>query len=534
MDLKVPPSRVRVTRRRVLQGAGLIGLGSVAAAVLAACGAPAAPPTPTAAPPPTAAAAPPTAAAPTPTAAPAATIAPAATTAPAATAAPTTAPAAATKPAGAGTVLDIWRPKYGPENVWTDSYANFESKHGGLKIKDNQLPIDQAWDQKLLTMLAGGLTSDVVYSHPYYAATFRLKGAIIALDDYAKAVDLKDFYPATIGYHSYKGKLHGLSWYSGTWLMYYNTKLLNEAGLTDPWQLYQQKQWTRDKLNEYVAKLTKGSGSDKVFGVNPPYPAPDISSIYIWGEGGDVWNEDISQTVINSDAGVRAFTYLSDLVIKGHAPNKSDVAAFAQQAGGLFGSNKVGLNECAKYCVGRVWGEAPVAQNVGMVPYPVWPTGKEYSVDGADGFGVCATSKMKDVAFEMVYQMATDLNQRLVAASFSAPSTRTVANSPAWKSGMRPWEKVEVYDISASNVRAPVCPPGFQEIRKLIMAAFDQMTLKQVTVKQGLDTLKPQIDGILKEQGAYGPGDGLVSFSGCGGPAASAGADGSSDCSTAS
>ena len=62
--------------------------------------------------------------------------------------------------------------------------------------------------------------------------------------------DLKDFYPGAIDYFRWDGKLWALPNYSGPGVYYYNTALLRQRGLEDPWELFQKGQWTIQKMDE--------------------------------------------------------------------------------------------------------------------------------------------------------------------------------------------------------------------------------------------------------------------------------------------
>ena len=68
-----------------------------------------------------------------------------------------------------------------------------------------------------------------------------------------------------------------VSGYGSSTCMFYNTKLIEDAGLESPWELYQRNEWDWDKMREYALKLTEDSDRDgvpEVYGiaVNRPFP----------------------------------------------------------------------------------------------------------------------------------------------------------------------------------------------------------------------------------------------------------------------
>lgn len=395
--------------------------------------------------------------------------------------------------------IEVWYNKYATEETWRSIYDEFEEANPGIKVKEQGIPYGEH-EQKILTTVAGGMVVDLVFTHPVSNATLASRGAIVPLDDFLSGSgrDLDDFYPGASAYYRYKDKLWGISYYSGPWLIYYNTALVEAAGLEDPMALYGKGEWSRDKFVEYAAALTKGEGMEKVYGCRRLNAQLDISCIFIWGEGGDIWNADALETLVNSDAGVAAFTFMADLVLNGYAPHPADEAAFGQIPGGIFGSEKAAISHCARFCT-LSWDGAPVADKLAMVPWFAQPDGSEYSIDGPNALGIFTKSEHKQEAWDVLWHTATRGNEVLMVGGFTCPTRRAVAEGDLWKSILRPWESAEVYSIAASNVKALFQPPGFVEITQLINTAYEDMLGGEESVKQILDRVKPKIDEILQE-----------------------------------
>src|SRR5262245_27320644 len=214
----------RITRRRLLAGLGLAGLG----AALAACGQQT-PPTPVPPPPPKPAApeptkpaatapAPTTAPAAPPTTAPAEARAPAPTSAPAQAAAPTTAPAAPAKPAAGGPVKTL---TYfaGPEDLasinrrmkWFEDQG-FYQEHPNIKVEWVNVPgVAEFW-QKLLTSVAAGTPPDFAKAKEAFIFELAARRGLAQLDPYVKSSGLNPdtFAPAGWQNYQYKGGQYGL------------------------------------------------------------------------------------------------------------------------------------------------------------------------------------------------------------------------------------------------------------------------------------------------------------------------------------
>lgn len=109
-----------------------------------------------------------------------------------------------------------------------------------------------------------------------------------------------------------------VSGYGSSTCMFYNTKLIDDAGLESPWELYKRNEWDWDKMREYALKLTEDGDRDgvpEVYGiaVNRPFPM-----LYSTGKVcGDFDGKNMSfhNNIEDSDI-ARAMTLLSNLVTK--------------------------------------------------------------------------------------------------------------------------------------------------------------------------------------------------------------------------
>ncbi len=215
--------RARVTKRRFLTTAAMLGGVPLLGALLEACSA-ATPAAPTSAAAPTAAAAKPAAAAATTAPAPAATTAPAAAPTTAAAAAPTAAPtpaaaAAAANPAAGGPLKFVgWR--YHPEIV-EENVATFKQ----LYNEDvNYQLVAGEYHAVAETKMIGGERFDMMYSEEDHLVRWMRASWIRDIDALPGAKELtKLMYPSNVkDLTTPDGKLGGLPYYSGHQSFIYN------------------------------------------------------------------------------------------------------------------------------------------------------------------------------------------------------------------------------------------------------------------------------------------------------------------------
>lgn len=93
-----------------------------------------------------------------------------------------------------------------------------------------------------------------------------------------------------------------LSGINDVYMIVYNKRLIQEAGLEDPINLYNNGQWTYDKLQEYLKRLTKRSsdGSILIDGLQTTTPNIMIESL-VTMNGGSVIKADAASGKLKSD-----------------------------------------------------------------------------------------------------------------------------------------------------------------------------------------------------------------------------------------
>lgn len=136
-----------------------------------------------------------------------------------------------------------------------------------------------AWDnygQKLLAAMTAGEPYDITFMHTLMFPSQIIQNIVTPVQDTFTEADLWDpENPEEGGISlpiaqalSWNGNLYVM--YGGNSLgaeiMYYNKKLFRDAGLEDPYELYQQGKWTWDKIKEMGADVTDSSAGIYFFG----------------------------------------------------------------------------------------------------------------------------------------------------------------------------------------------------------------------------------------------------------------------------
>ena len=156
-------------------------------------------------------------------------------------------------------------------------------------------------------------------------------------------------------------------------MLLYNKRLIQEAGITDPITLYEQGNWNFAKLEEYLKKLrtTSADGTEIVAGLKSTAMDP-IAEYIVTSNGGSFVKLENGKIKSNlNDSKVKeALGYLSkwsnESLISGAGSNwKDGMKDFAAAKASMVLITKYGLD---------VLGEYNMKDAVGMVPFPYGPS----------------------------------------------------------------------------------------------------------------------------------------------------------------
>ncbi|HEX2516823.1 MAG TPA: sugar ABC transporter substrate-binding protein [Chloroflexota bacterium] len=413
-----------------------------------------------------------------------------------------TVPAAA--PAAPAT-LSVWfnaNPLALGVQAYAQTVGEFQEKNPSVKVTAEPLPGTNTTEQeeKILTSAAGGTLPDLSYVHPVSNATFALRGVTLPLEPFLNksrsAFDLKDFYAGAIDYFRWDGKLWALPTYSGPNIFYYNKSLLQQAGLPDPWEQYQKGEWTLQRYDDAVQRLTRGQGESKVFGTREINRSVRNQSPWIQGFGGEVWNARATETLLNGDGAVRAWEYLTGQVLRGLAPGPDDLRGVSGGNQTVFVTGRLGFYDGIR---SEVTGFKDVP--FGVVPKHKMADGKEYNRDGPNGMTLTKGTRAPDAAWQFLTFNVTRGVEVGMSLGLTAPTTRTLARSPAWLNQLVTGEQPKAYDAAAVQVKAILLPPRLSEIDKLIQDAYVRVLSGQASARQAMTEIKPQVDAILGASG---------------------------------
>lgn len=254
--------------------------------------------------------------------------------------------------------------------------------------------------QKFVTQSRGGDPPDVVRILTTDVPGWVDMGLLLPLDGLvAKAGGkelLKDFSPFLVKAMTIKGKLYGIPHEGDALVIYYNTDLFKQAGLNPD-----KPPTTFEEFVEAAKRLTRPAEGRWAFGM---LAHPSIANIWMqsWflANGSDFFNDDYTDPLVDSKAGIEAFKFYVELYTKYGVvpPGPTDVDYAAQV--NLFSQQKVAMVVGPFATYGGILAANPALK--GKVRMMAFPGKVKTSSGRGTVFSIATGSKHQAEAFKLI------------------------------------------------------------------------------------------------------------------------------------
>lgn len=217
---------------------------------------------------------------------------------------------------GPKVTLAFWNGWTGADGKFAQTMIDqFNAAHPNVQV---QMNVYQWTDffQKLPAAVSSGNGPDVAVMHIDDIATQAAQQVIVPIDAIANALGLKqsDFAPAVWNGGMYNNKRYGIPIDVHDLGLFYNKDLFDLAGLN--------ADQAPTNMNEYMNALDKL----KTKGIQGSWVSPFqftggfMYQSLLWQFGGDLYDQGVTKATWDSDAGVKALTWMVDLVKQGYSP----------------------------------------------------------------------------------------------------------------------------------------------------------------------------------------------------------------------
>jgi multiple sugar transport system substrate-binding protein len=385
-----------------------------------------------------------------------------------------------------------------------EQIAAFEKANPDIKIKPDYPGGNTALEQKALTQIIGGDPPDVftVYGINLLRVLCEKK-ALLDLTPYIQKynIDMTDFWPQLKPYIYYDdGKIYGLPDNMTDLVVFYNKKLLQDAGVPFPGD-----KWTLDAMLDMAKKLTKHdpkSGRVTQYGI---YYWKEIQPI-IWQFGGNLYSTDGKKCTFDSPECLAAIEFLNDLQVKYHVmptlAEENQIANLGNWGGAmnLFTAGKVAMSVGGRYMTVSYRQRKDLEWSIAPLPQGKYPANYAFS----KSFVIPHNAKHPAESFRFVKFLADKEDQLIVTRTGDGlPSRISVSQLPDFlvNPAFPKEDKNQIYldemQIARTEQVSPYAP-GL-EVSRILNEEFGKLWAKKQSPKETVTNAAKQINALLKK-----------------------------------
>ncbi|MBG9914690.1 sugar ABC transporter substrate-binding protein [Bacillus sonorensis] len=375
--------------------------------------------------------------------------------------------------------VDAFNKKYASENVEAKIDFIPRSGNGG------------GYEDKVNAALTTNTLPDVITLDGPNTAAYAKSGVIAPLDEYIK--DQDDLLPSIKQQGTYQGKLYAIGVSESSVGIYYNKKMLKDAGVDLKTLPTVENPWTWDEFLELCKKLK--NKYDKP-AIDMQLQSKDEMLTYallpfVWSAGGDVLSKDgkKAEGVFNDKLTVEAMTFIQTMLKEGYTTRTPVKQAF----------------ETEKYPMkmSGVWTVTDMKTNFpnvdyGVMPYPVSPkTKKLVSPSGSWQFAMTQTSENKEWAAKLVNWMTNKESNLELSRSIAALPVRYSSEKVLAKEFSAEMN-VFLQQLKETGHARPVTP-AYPQVTRAFQQAIDDISFfdRHQDIQSVLDTRAKEMQSAI-------------------------------------
>ncbi len=373
-----------------------------------------------------------------------------------------------------------------------DSVAKeFMAANPNIKVEMEYISYDSLHDKFTTSMATNPPPYDVVMVDVIWYDEFIKAGYLADVTDKITSDMKANVFKTAWNVVTRDNKVYGMPWLLDTKYLYYNEKLLKQAGFDNP-----PKTW-EELVEQAKAIKTKGIVDYPIVWSWAQQEAAicDFTAL-LYGNGGK-FLDDKGQPAFNDAKGVATLQWMVQTIDDG-LTNPASITDVEEDVRNVFSSGKAvfALNWLYMYDLANFnEKESQVAGQIKITTIPVFDSvaksgDKSSSVDGSSGFSVVASSPNKDAAFEYVkYLTSEPVQMKYSLHQLPIWSTSYQGDNLKKLEAISPSSPVTVPMFKEQFAFAHVRPtvPYYLEGSKELQLALQLALTKQKTPQQALD-----------------------------------------------
>lgn len=386
----------------------------------------------------------------------------------------------------------------------------------GIEVTLTELPHEEVFKKRMMDAVSGAGEFDIYPLQPSVTRNFADSGYILPLNDFwtgQEDVEYGDIFEGVRMMYEYQGKVYGLPLYPDVIMLFYNEKMMNEAGQPVP-ETFKEF----ERVSKSFIEDTDGDGKNDKWGSVLNLKGGDWSIMnntalfmyinetdFLGGQiGADVAvsKEDprYMKPMLDDRKAVEAFAYLVKLYRdEVFMPASINFSYF--EAMETFATGKVpmylGFADQAPMIVGP---DSLVTEDVQVAPVPTWK-GVRRSFTGGWGASISSQSENPEAAYTFLkFFYGNSANQKRLSRYGQTPSRESVLFDPELQEEF-------VWYAAMGEMLAYVKPlpiiPEFEEFVSGFEPYLTEALLGSISPEEAMKQSDELFENILERAGYY-------------------------------
>lgn len=376
------------------------------------------------------------------------------------------------------------------QQFFEENNATFEEEHN-VELEFTSVTWDNA-QQTVNNRVDGGEAPDVSRWPARWIPQLVGKDALEPLDDLMDSEFGDKFYEGLAEGCRYQDSYYGVPWAASNKCLYYNKDVFEEAGLDsenpslDTWDdMLDAAIQIRDNTDTPALGL---AGADSLETGSQYYH-------YHWSYGADLIDDD-NKPVVNSDAGVEALTFYSDLHLEHNVTQSSPLSSTRQDIRQLFENGELGMVIAHVYAginIEEAKENGEVDFDYGIVQVPSGPEGR-YSLNTIDALVIYSQTEQRDLAEELIqFYLDEDRHFEYSSQKGFLPVVESVGERDYFTEDPNWAPFVEAGEYARTRPKVP----NFNEFNNRMVQAIQEALADQKSPQQALDDAQADLEDLL-------------------------------------
>jgi multiple sugar transport system substrate-binding protein len=348
------------------------------------------------------------------------------------------------------------------------------------------------YQQKLSIMVASKTAPDIAWLAERMVPQFLGNGQLADISEYVKndaEYDFADIIPSTLEIFKSSNGLYGIPFSTPPQVIFYNKSLFTAKNQKTPMELYKDGKWTYDQFKQTATALSDPNSGvfGSTFGVNTKLWSDYMFGL-VWGMGGEVFDEKLTQFKMNTPAGIKALNYYKSLIDTKSHPSIGSQITFD---GGKLAMSLENVTNTTKYRdkVNFEWDIAPMPSGDGGLVVPL----------GFAGYSVFKSDKQKEAASFLKF--LTNKENSVIISDFFVPQRKSILYSNEYLNKFAQPSpetmKIAAYDLmNKGRIR-----PGHSnwvQIDEQIATNFEAFLTGAIPADEALKRMEKSVNPLLK------------------------------------